>query len=366
MKTYFLPSPEGVTDIWERLKSETRPLVIYGMGNGADKLLRAFEDRGITACDFVASDGFVRGQSFHGKRVLSFAEVREKYVSPVLIMAFGTARPEVLDSVSKLMREFSLLLPDLPVAGDEIFGAAYYRAHYKEFCSVYAHLADETSRRLYAALVTYKLTGDPEILLGAWTSTEETADLIGTADVRTYIDVGAYKGDTLSELLKQGAPLTHAICIEPDDRNYRSLEKTAASFAPLRVTCVHAAAWDKDGAGFFFGSGNRNASLCTASFQNRPTETALVRVDSLGEGLFPDYIKFDTEGAEREGLLGAAQTIRQARPKLRVAVYHRTEDLIGLPSLLMELCPDYRFYLRRKKCLPAWEADLIALPREED
>ena len=157
MKSYILPSPEGVADVWERLRAKTHPLVIWGMGNGADKLLIAFAERGLTAADFVASDGFVRGQSFHGKRVLSFAEVREKYASPALVMAFGTRRPEVLESVLCRMGEYPLYLPDLPVTGETVFDAAYYRAHYEEFLAVSECLADQTSRDLFAAVITYKL-----------------------------------------------------------------------------------------------------------------------------------------------------------------------------------------------------------------
>ena len=364
MKSYILPSPEGVTDVWERLRAETRPLVVWGMGNGADKLLNIFAGQGLTAVDFVASDGFVRGQSFHGKRVLSFAEVREKYASPALVMAFGTRRPEVLEAVLRRMGEYPLYLPDLPVTGETVFDAAYYRAHYEEFLAVSEALADQTSRDLFAALVTYKLTGDPAILLDAWTPAEETAQLLGLSAVKTYIDVGAYTGDTLAELLALGASLTHAVCLEPDNRNFRKLTARAEALAPLPITCVHGAAWDVAGTGCFFGSGNRNASLCGASFENRPADTALIPVDTLTGGLNPDYIKFDTEGAERQALLGAAATIDRARPKLRVAVYHRTEDLVTLPELLWSLAPGYHLYLRRKRCLPAWEADLIALPEK--
>ncbi len=364
MKSYILPSPEGVTDVWERLREEMRPLVVWGMGNGADKLLNVFAERGLTVADFVASDGFVRGQSFHDKRVLSFSEVREKYASPALVMAFGTRRPEVLESVLCRMGEYPLYLPDLPVAGETLFDTAYYRAHYEEFLAVSARFADETSRNLFAAMFTYKLTGDPAILFDAWTPAEETTQLLGLSAVKTYIDVGAYTGDTLTELLELGAPLTHAVCVEPDCRNFRKLMARAEALAPLSVTCIHAASWDVAGTGCFFGSGNRNASLCGASFENRPADTALVPVDTLARGLNPDYIKFDTEGAERQGLIGAAATIDRARPKLRVAAYHRTEDLIALPKLLLSLCPDYDIYLRRKRCLPAWEADLIALPEK--
>ncbi|MGN1207654.1 MAG: FkbM family methyltransferase, partial [Eubacteriales bacterium] len=97
----MLPFDTG-EDIWSRLSSETRPLIIYGMGNGADKLLASFAAHGLVAADFVASDGFVRGQVFHGKRVLSFSEVREKYPQYVLVLAFGSSRAEVLDGIFSL------------------------------------------------------------------------------------------------------------------------------------------------------------------------------------------------------------------------------------------------------------------------
>ena len=48
---------------------------MYGMGNGADKIIEVLDALGIEVADFFASDGFVRGHSFHGKKVLSFSEV---------------------------------------------------------------------------------------------------------------------------------------------------------------------------------------------------------------------------------------------------------------------------------------------------
>ena len=64
-----------MTDLWQTLKTASdsgRPILLYGMGNGADKILTVCEAYGIPVADFFASDGFVRGHSFHGKVVLSF------------------------------------------------------------------------------------------------------------------------------------------------------------------------------------------------------------------------------------------------------------------------------------------------------
>ncbi|MCQ2432450.1 MAG: FkbM family methyltransferase, partial [Clostridia bacterium] len=72
-------APTETQSVWDRMKTCGKPIVLYGMGNGADKILSVMEKYGIEAADFFASDGFVRGHSFHGKRVLSYSEAREKY-----------------------------------------------------------------------------------------------------------------------------------------------------------------------------------------------------------------------------------------------------------------------------------------------
>lgn len=52
--------------VWSRLKEEARPIVLYGMGDGADKILAQFDRLGIRASGVFASDEFARGNLFHG------------------------------------------------------------------------------------------------------------------------------------------------------------------------------------------------------------------------------------------------------------------------------------------------------------
>ena len=63
-------------DLWEYLQATDKTVVMYGMGNGADKILAVCAQYGIEVADFFASDGFVRGHSFHGKTVLSYSAVK--------------------------------------------------------------------------------------------------------------------------------------------------------------------------------------------------------------------------------------------------------------------------------------------------
>ena len=100
---------------------------------------------------------------------------------------------------------------------------------------------------------------------------------------------------------------------------------------------------------------------------NRPPKTVEVDAESLDsilgdEGV--DYIKFDVEGAEKEAILGALDTIGKHRPALMISLYHRSKDMFDLPLMIYERFHDYKFYIRRREYIPAWDTVLIAI-REE-
>ena len=86
----------------------------------------------------------------------------------------------------------------------------------------------------------------------------------------------------------------------------------------------------------------------------------MIKIDSIADEKI-DYIKYDVEGAEREALTGSHEVILRDRPTLLISLYHRSRDIFELINIVKEKYPDYKLYLRRLKCLPAWEIDLIAV-----
>lgn len=359
-----LPPPSDLPpDVYETILREGRPVAIYGMGNGAEKLLLRLGERGIAVSDFFASDEFVRGQSFHGYPVRSYADVRARCPQMLPVLAFASNREEVIARILEIDRETPLLVPDLPVAGEEDFTPEFYREHAEEISSAYDLLADELSRRVYTSVLWYKLTGRLEPLLAYTSDTAEIYKLLNNKSIKCEIDVGAYRGDTLCESVQYFKDLKVAYAVEPDPKNYAKLTLTAEKLSPLTVIPIHAAAGDKEGEAVIHGSGNRNSSTVGASYRHRDVTVPVRPVDSFATHTV-DYIKYDLEGAEEAALRGSEETIRRDRPALLVSAYHRSRDIFALPLLLSEKYPFYRFYLRRTRCIPAWEIALIALPAE--
>ena len=64
------------------------------------------------------------------------------------------------------------------------------------------------------------------------------------------------------------------------------------------------------------------------------------------EGVIPTYIKMDIEGAEHKALEGAKKIIANNKPRLAISIYHKQEDLWDLPKLILNIRPDYKFFIR--------------------
>ncbi len=360
-----LPEYPVKCDIWEALKNEKRPILIYGMGNGADKLIARFNELNIEFQDIFASDGFVRGHSFHGIRVKSFSEIKDLYSDFVIALSFASNREEVLSLFSEIDAKYDMYIPDMPVAGEEYFDSNFCNAHYEEILKAYNALSDEESRSVYASVINYKLTGKLSYLLSAYSTKDELYALISSGkNIETYIDGGAYNGDTLKEAIRYFSDLKSALLVEPDKRSFKKLSAFADTLSEPKLSLYNSALWSSDGTASFISSGNRNSSInSTASHENKTVQTERITVDKIAKVAI-DFIKYDVEGAELEALIGSSSTIERDKPVLLVSAYHRSADVFSLLNYLKERYPFYDLYLRRLKCVPAWELDIIALPQK--
>lgn len=361
--------PNVSKDLWEYLSSTDKKIVLYGMGNGADKILAACAEKGIAVEGVFASDGFVRQKLFHGMPVQSWNAVKEAYGAPnvIVLLSFGTSREDVLENILRIANETELYAPDVPAFGDGLFDRAFFEAHRGELETARALLSDEESRRIFDNVLSYKLTGEIRFLMNAESDEEAVwREIVRPERIKRAVDLGAYNGDTVRELVERCAGgLERVYAMEPDARNYKKLELYAAAETRCSVRCVAAGAWSEKAVLYFDKSGNRNASFGqnrSESLSDRPVKLVACeakRTDDVLDGVEVDYIKYDVEGSEKEALIGSRESILRTYPTLLVSLYHRNEDLFALPLQIREAFPAYRgFYLRRKRGVPAWDLNL--------
>lgn len=350
-------------DLWQYLTRTDKHVVMYGMGDGADKILGVCERYGIVVEDFFASDEFVRGQSFHGMRVCTLSELGEKYgyENMVVLVAFASARPEVMANISRVASLCETYVPDVPVKGNTLFCEEYEQANRAKMDAACAALADERSRQVFRGVLEFRRFGRLDVL-------ERTADepqavmseLLHTQTYTGVVDAGAYDGDTARLWVSRCPNLKQIWAFEPDRRNFRKLEAYAKGETSVCITPIQAALWNEKAVLRFDDSGNRNAGVDQEELARRHVQVQAVALDDLLAGERVDFIKYDIEGSEREALWGSERIIREQKPDLLVSLYHRTEDLHELILLIREICPEYRLFVRRYPYIPAWDLNLYA------
>lgn len=357
---------EGIpkTDLWTYLASTKKTVVMYGMGNGADKILSICKKYSIEIADFFASDGFVRGHSFHQKTVLSFSDVKEKYGADniIVLLSFASCLPDVLQLFKSVGKECEMYAPDVPVCGEEIFTLDFFNTHKQDILAVRDMLEDQESRRIYDNVILYKLTGKISYLFDAENDKSESFDLLGAKDFKICADIGAYNGDTARELLDVNPQIQKIYAFEPDHRSFKKLFSFCSGYeGASQIIPINAAAWSQNTTITFGDEGNRNSGIFAPTKTAKPVEVTALSPDGIFENDKIDYIKYDVEGAEREAIIGSIRTITNSRPALLISAYHRSEDIFAIPLLIKSIRPDYKLYYRRYPYVPAWDLNLICI-----
>ena len=93
-----------MTDLWQYLKKADKPVYLYGMGNGADKILDTLDALNVKASGVFVSDGFVRDKIFRGFKLKSYSQVCDQTDDFIVLVSFGTS----LTVVSRLLCPYSI------------------------------------------------------------------------------------------------------------------------------------------------------------------------------------------------------------------------------------------------------------------
>lgn len=336
-------------DLWNYLKQTKKPIVLYGMGNGADKIISVLNRYDVKLSGVFASDGFVREKIFHGFRVTDYKTAKETFGDMIVLVCFGSSLPDVIGNIKQIAAEQELYAPDVPVYGDVLFNEEYVKENKKQLEWVYNLLADDTSKKVFECAIMYKLTGKIDYLFDCETENVEIyKNILKFTNDETYFDLGAYRGDTVDEFLSVVDDYNKIIAVEPDKKTYNKL--CLATESVPNIVNVNACVSHIDGEIEFEMNGSRGSTIGKGN-----NVITSVTIDGLSKDTVPTYIKMDIEGAEGSAIKGGTKTINQYKPKMQIAAYHRSEDLILIPKEIFKLNSNYKIYLRHFPSLPCWD-----------
>lgn len=345
----------SLTSVWDFFKNTEKPIIIYGMGDGADKVLDRFEKLSIKPYGVMASDDFVRGQSFREYTVKKLSDFENELNDFVIALCFASQLPDVMNHIKYVAKRHTLLVPSVPVFGENIFDKEFILSNKNALEKAYSLLEDDLSRKVYKDIIRFQYSGDLKYLDSCTTEKDEAFAILNLNSDENYLDLGAYNGDTIEEFLYYTNGKYNSItAFEPNPKSFLKLSVYCSGMENVNL-------WQ-------LGSYNRNTVInfntksgrnCAINPEGMPVQVA--KADTILCGKRITYAKLDVEGAEKETFEGMENTIRLFKPKLNVAAYHRSEDIFSLILQLHDLNRGYKFYLRHHPYIPHWDTNLYCV-----
>jgi FkbM family methyltransferase len=238
----------------------------------------------------------------------------------------GGLLPDITND-SKLMSEFSLLFADTFL--------------FHVFC------ADNYGKDLVEMLEKDMPEGPYGYTDGGFDVSVKKGDVV--------IDAGAYIGDFSAYAAAKGA-----VCyaFEPTDTTFQLLRKTAELNGGKVIPVRKGLGSIEGDVELFIDNDNASGNTVNAKRRregNRKKNVSTVKITTLDtfvreQGLTKvDFIKADIEGAERDMLAGARNTLRDFAPKLAICTYHLPDDPQVLERLILDANPKYKVRQGPKK-----------------
>lgn len=340
---------------WEFLKDCSLPIALYGTGNGADRVIEESDKLGITVSHVVASDGFVRQRSFRGFPVKGISQLEEEIGDFIIALAFASPLPQVIDNIKSLTTRHTVIMPSVPIYGDNIFNKDFLKNNIDSIEKAYSLLCDEKSKQVFEHIIKFQITGKLDYCFNCETDKNEAFEILNLSENESFLDLGAYRGDTIKELLHYSKSYKKIVAVEPDKKTFKKLQNYCEALS--NCITLNNAIWNESKELFFDTDKGRGSSA-----KNSGDSVFSVTVDELREkyGTFT-YLNIDVEGAEKEMLMGAHKTLSQDKPKLCMAVYHRSEDIFTLVNKINEINGDYKIYLRHHPHISFWDTNIYCI-----
>lgn len=181
-------------------------------------------------------------------------------------------------------------------------------------------------------------------------------DLLKMDENEVFVDLGAWKGDTIDDYIKSYGTDKYAkiYTYEIVKENIDILEQKFSYDKKIIIRPVGVSS--EEGIMYLSENGTTDAQALVTEGSK---EIKTVTLDNdITEKI--TFLKMDIEGAERDAILGAQRHIKEDIPKLAISIYHSNEDLLQIFNIIKNIQPNYKFYLRYNG-LPYFPTDYILI-----
>lgn len=353
---------------FEKLKK--KDVCLYGAGAKGRQTLYLLRKKGIEPIAFIDQCAEKYADGYDGVEVISPEKAAQKYSHcMVLITTVWPLAIEIEKFVKMHWKEYVVCANPFKVETRFLTKAELCKGA-DLIINSYELLADEKSKQLFIEDINWKITGDST---RPAKQTEPLSvlewfmfDKLDWNRKYTYVDVGAYTGDTVIRfMMASGGVYNKIVAIEPDEINRTHMQSIMSD---LRLNdkkkYIYEGVWKEKNELIFYSSGRDTyeSSNFTESVDKILPEHR-VRKDDIGiemrlpvnslDNMLKEMeheelmIKIDAQGSEFEALLGASHLIAEHKPILILEFATNSQHIGDMIPFINHLNKDYQFYLRQ-------------------
>ena len=339
-------------------------LYIWGTGGVAHKFFKILKEYQVEPKGFIVSDHHRTDKLCCGKEVFEFSEIKEKLRYSCVYLAvhdinnvlrdnenISYKNIEILDDTKDLCSLYALKaieyfeIKGISVSEKnmEIDGFTFLNPFHADWNYCWAWLVEYGDLICPAMLNDFGLIDEGPYEMGR----------VKIEDNDVVIDGGANIGLFSAYAVHKGAEKVYAF--EPVPQVQECLLETCSKYERSIEIEPYALSNSCGMVDFYVQSGNLTCGSMDEIRQNE--EDSILKVEKITIDKWVqehniqkvDFIKADIEGAERDMLIGAKDTIKKFLPKIAICTYHIEDDPWVLEAIIRELSNDYVIEHKWKK-----------------
>lgn len=336
-------------------QSELYNICIFGAGLLGQTICKWLLDFGISVEMFCDNDLSKQGKYIVDHiKCISFNELYMQKANTFVIVAIENMAANI--AVNKQLSDFEYVFRNplgISIYLAQIFDISAYEFAYNFYESMKL-IGDGQSKKLYEFVVNLRLQDkviDYDIgTMRDYYSGEQyiVDDLVDYTTVFSYIDCGAYIGDSLELFIEKSGSRAMYYCFEMDKEIYEVLNKNVREKYSNYKNNIKI---------YPYGVGEQKMQMTyiadTAGGSrwdsNASNEAQIIALDDFGFKTKIDFIKMDIEGAEQQALKGSTNLIKRDRPVLAVSLYHSFRQIVEIPQIIRQFDDRYAIYIRHHK-----------------
>jgi len=337
----FCQTIAGAGAAWQSRKEDLRhlidskPLLLFGFGGKGQML--AHQIRQITGKEITVYDG--TANRLEAARQQGFKTIDQSSMGDsarwATILGACQAQFEQLASVQRnyiFYQEAANLFSAPHLAHLASDFESFIPCNFENLYKIYLNLHSASQER-FVQVLCFRVSSDPthlqavrQPMLEMWL---DIPSKFKKRDYKTFLDVGAFDGDTL-RFFNQRFGCQRGIAVEANPSLFDSIRKVASLY-PRGIDIMPMAAWSH-----------------STRLRFDEVRFGMIQVIESTEGELDagpidfhvqesvDFLKMDIEGAESPALAGCTALLKNFKPDLAIAAYHRPEDFVELYAQIVK------------------------------